>query len=93
VAESTNYVPTAIYAAPMLDTEGEVLGVVSVLDPVVDEASDWTLDVLGAIAGLMALLTTATAGTSEPPERLARLGSDVLRVVASWQSGEPGHQE
>jgi len=92
VAESTKYVPTAIYAAPMLDTEGEVLGVVSVLDPVVDEASDWTLDVLGTIAGLMALVTAATAGTSESPEPLARLGSDVLRLVASWQSGEPGHQ-
>jgi signal transduction protein with GAF and PtsI domain len=93
VAESTNYVPTAIYAAPMLDSTGEVLGVVSVLDPAVDEASDWTLDVLGTIADLMASVTTATTGTSESPQPLARLGSDVLRLVASWQSGEPGHLE
>src|SRR3954465_14695281 len=55
VAESTHYVPNAIYAAPMLDAAGEVLGVASVLDPVVDETSDWTLHVLGTIAGLMAM--------------------------------------
>ena len=92
VAESTHYVPTAIYAAPMLDAGGEVLGVVSVLDPVVDESSDWTLKVLGTMAGLMALVTTATAGTDPAAQPLARLGSDVLRLVASWQAGEPGRQ-
>jgi signal transduction protein with GAF and PtsI domain len=93
VAESTQYVPTAIFAAPMLDAEGEVLGVVSVLDPVLDETSDWTLHVLGTIAGLMALLITATAGASEPASQpLAELGSDVLRLVASWEAGETGRQ-
>lgn len=90
VAESTHYVPTAIYAAPMLDPGGEVLGVVSVLDPDVDESSDWTLKVLGTIAGLLALVTSATAGTDPAAQPLARLGSDVLRLVASWQAGEPG---
>ena len=91
VAESTNYVPTAIYAAPMIDSDGEVLGVVSVLDPVVDETSDWTLNVLGTIAGLMALVATATAGASGAGSQpLAQLGSDVLRLVASWQAGESG---
>ncbi len=92
VAESTHYVPTAIYAAPMLDAEGEVLGVASVLDPVVDETSDWTLNVLGTIAGLMALVTTASAGADPSAQPLARLGSDVLRLVASWQA-EPGRAE
>ena len=43
VAESTNYVPSSILAAPMMTTEGEVMGVTSVLDPSVEEASDWTL--------------------------------------------------
>jgi hypothetical protein len=90
VAESTHYVPTAIYAAPLLDAEGEVVGVMSVLDPAVDESSDWTLDVLGTIAGLTALVVTAAAGESGAPQPLAQLGSDVLRVVASWQSGGPG---
>lgn len=86
VAESTHYVPTAIYAAPMLDASGEVVGVASVLDPVVDETSDWTLHVLGTIAGLMALVTTATAGTDPSEQPLARLGSDVLRLVETWRS-------
>ncbi len=91
VAESTHYVPTAIYAAPMLDAEGEVLGVASVLDPVVDETSDWTLHVLGTIAGLMAMVTTATAAeTSQEPPPLARLGDDVLRLVEAWRAAEPG---
>src|SRR3954462_901055 len=93
VAESTNYVPTAIYAAPMIDSDGEVLGVVSVLDPVVDETSDWTLNVLGTIAGLIATVATTTANAAEPAAKpLARLGSDVLRLVASWQAGESGRQ-
>jgi signal transduction protein with GAF and PtsI domain len=91
VAESTNYVPTAIYAAPMLDAEGEVLGVASVLDPVVDETSDWTLHVLGTIAGLIAMVTTVTAGeTSQDSPPLARLGDDVLRLVEAWRAAEPG---
>jgi signal transduction protein with GAF and PtsI domain len=93
VAESTRYVPTAIYAAPMLDPDGEVLGVASVLDPVVDETSDWTLHVLGTIAGLMAMVTTATAGADPAAQPLARLGSDVLRLVESWQAPEPGGSE
>lgn len=90
VAESTHYVPTAIYAAPMLDAEGEVLGVASVLDPVVDEASDWTLNVLGALAGMVAMLVAARAEApvaDAPP--LARLGSEVLRLVESWESSRP----
>jgi signal transduction protein with GAF and PtsI domain len=94
VAESTHYVPTAIYAAPMLDADGEVLGVASVLDPVVDETSDWTLNVLGTIAALMALVVTTGSGTGSGPvaeeaRPLARLGSDVLRLVESWQSRGP----
>jgi signal transduction protein with GAF and PtsI domain len=90
VAESTHYVPTAIYAAPMLDAEGEVLGVLSVLDPVVDESSDWTLNVLGTMAGLIALVSAAPSGTPTSAQPLAQLGSDVLRLVASWQTGETG---
>jgi signal transduction protein with GAF and PtsI domain len=93
VAESTHYVPTAIYAAPMLDEEGEVLGVASVLDPVVDETSDWTLNVLGTIAGLMALVTTATPAADRSAQPLAGLGGEVLRVVEAWQAGRAGSSE
>jgi signal transduction protein with GAF and PtsI domain len=94
VAESTHYVPDAIYAAPMLDAQGEVLGVASVLDPTVDETSDWTLHVLGTIAGMMALVTTATATPSGPAAQpLAGLGGDILRLVESWRSEQSGGSE
>jgi len=88
-------VPDAIYAAPMLDADGEVLGVASVLDPAVEETSDWTLHVLGTIAGLMALVTTATAVTSQPAgqQPLADLGGDLLRLVESWRGGRTGRSE
>ncbi len=33
IAEATAYVPTAILAAPLLDDEGETIGVIEVLDP------------------------------------------------------------
>jgi signal transduction protein with GAF and PtsI domain len=90
VAESTHYVPTAIYAAPMLDAQGEVLGVASVLDPVVDEASDWTLNVLGTMAGMMAMLVDrADEPRVADAQPLARLGSEVLRLVESWGSTRP----
>lgn len=90
VAESTNYVPNAIVAAPILDARGEVLGVASVLDPTVDEASDWTLHVLGTIAGLVGLVVTATAGADPASAPLAALGRDVLRLVESWEPPAPG---
>jgi len=90
VAESTNFVPNAIFAAPILDAQGEVLGVASVLDPAVDEASDWTLHVLGTLAGLIGLVVTATSVADPASAPLARLGRDVLRLVESWQPPGPG---
>ncbi|MCW2764159.1 MAG: hypothetical protein JWO11_118 [Nocardioides sp.] len=33
IAEATEYVPTSILAAPLLDPEGETIGVIEVLDP------------------------------------------------------------
>jgi signal transduction protein with GAF and PtsI domain len=90
VAESTNYVPSSILAAPMMTAEGEVMGVTSVLDPSVEEASDWTLQVLGTLASQLALLLAGGHGPSTPSPTEA-LGRDVLRVVDAWQAGQPGH--
>ncbi len=90
VAESTNYVPSSLLAAPMMTTEGEVMGVTSVLDPSVEEASDWTLQVLGTLASQMALLLAGGPGRSTPSPT-DDLGRDVLRVVEAWQAGQPGH--
>ena len=88
VAESTNYVPTAILAAPLTTPEGEVIGVTSLLDPSVEEASDWTLQVLGTLASQMALLVTAVRATepaSAETQGLEVLARDVLRAVRRWQ--------
>ena len=91
VAESTQYVPSSILAAPMMSADGEVVGVTSVLDPSVDEASDWTLQVLGTLASHIAMLVgREDAGTATPAGEqtgsLDGLGRDVLRVVEAWQS-------
>jgi GAF domain-containing protein len=51
LAESTQYVPDALMAAPLLD-RGEVLGVIEVLDPVPQSRSDLAeLDLLLLFAG------------------------------------------
>ena len=90
VAESTQYVPSSILAAPMMSAEGEVVGVTSVLDPSVDEASDWTLQVLGTLASHLAMLLGGGAATvaqaDDETGSLDGLGRDVLRVVEAWQS-------
>src|SRR4051794_26558644 len=90
VAESTAYVPRAILAAPLMGGDGEVLGVLSVLDPAVDQTSDWVLRVLGTGASLVALLVeTGTAAAPGVPGRDVR-GRDVPGVVGGGRSGEAG---
>lgn len=80
VAESTHYVPASILAAPLFDDDGEVSGVLSLLDPRVDQATDWTLAVLGTLASLVGLL--AAAGEPDAgDDRLAALGRRVLTAV------------
>jgi signal transduction protein with GAF and PtsI domain len=94
VAESTQYVPSSILAAPLMSSDGDVLGVTSVLDPAVDEASDWTLHVLGTLASHMALLLSpgrAEAAEASASASLDGLGRDVLRLVETFQSdGQSG---
>lgn len=89
VAEATNYVPSAILAAPLVTPEGEVIGVTSVLDPSVDEASDWTLHVLGTLASHMALLVVGARAADPGADGYADLGHDVLRVVREWLAARP----
>jgi GAF domain-containing protein len=90
VAESTAYVPRAILAAPLMDADGEVLGVLSVLDPVVDETSDWVLRMLGTGASLVALLVGAEPSATAEITGLDLLGRDVLRVVEQWRTDAAG---
>ncbi len=88
VAESTHYIPTALLAAPMFDAQGEVLGVLSVLDPAVDESSDWTLAVLGTLASQVAALVVAVRrapAAAADASRLEALGRRVLDAVEDYE--------
>lgn len=64
VAEQTHYVPTTVMAAPMFQPDGEVLGVLSVLDPAIDQYDGWGLDVLGTLAAQIATIATIATSTS-----------------------------
>lgn len=85
VAETTHYVPTSILAAPFFDSAGDVAGVVSVLDPTVDQAADWALAVLGTVATLVGGLVGRGAGPHG--SRLEELGRTVLAAVTSYDAG------
>ena len=79
VAESTRYVPNQILAAPLLSPDGEVLGVIEVLDPRVEETTDWAITVLGTVAALLAMLVVRRS--ADPDDGLAALGRQVLETV------------
>lgn len=82
VAESTRYVPRSILAAPMFDSDGEVLGVMSVLDPGVDPPGGWGLAVLGTLASQVAALVVLGHATPAPTASpLEELGRRVMAAV------------
>lgn len=83
VAEATHYVPTSLLAAPVFDDDGEVLGVLEVLDPSVEAASDWALAVLATLAAQVGSLVSAQRRTvaDGDADRLADLGRAVVDLV------------
>jgi signal transduction protein with GAF and PtsI domain len=96
VAEATDYVPITILAAPLLDPDGETLGVLEVLDPVRPDGGARLGTQGGTAAELAALTVVASqvavvvrllqaAGGPAPAE--AALVRDVLAAVASYRSG------
>ena len=88
VAESTAYIPRAILAAPLMGGDGDVLGVLSVLDPTVDQSSDWTLAVLGTLASQVAALVVAirrAPAAAADATRLETLGRRVLEAVEEYE--------
>ncbi|MEO5853673.1 MAG: GAF domain-containing protein [Nocardioides sp.] len=86
VAEATHYVPTSLLAAPLFDDEGEALGVLSVLDPGVEESSEWTLAVLGTLASQVAALVCAVrrAPAAAQTSRLEALARRVLEATQDY---------
>jgi GAF domain-containing protein len=81
VAESTNYVPRTVLAAP-LEYRGEIAGVLEVLDPTSGGAdTGHDLEVLGVVAAQVAALLQLTEGGS---------GQDELEgLVSSLRSASP----
>lgn len=71
IAESTEYVPRAILAAPLLRRDGEVLGVMEVLDATGDAGTGRDLDVLALIAAQLAVVVQLAG-------RYDRLGAMVV---------------
>lgn len=68
VAEATEYVPNVVLAVPIPLPDGEVGGVLEVLDPATDISSGWPLAVLGTYATLVGLLLADRgAGTLSEP--------------------------
>ena len=87
VAEATHYVPTSLLAAPLFDDEGEPLGVLSVLDPGVEESSEWTLAVLGTLASQVAALVCVVRRAPDAAEksRLEALARRVLEATEDYR--------
>lgn len=88
VAETTRYVPTSMLVSPMFGPDGDVTGVVSVLDPGVDQGADWTLAVLGTLASHLAtILELAPSGAQQGrgESRWERLGREVLAAVDEFR--------
>lgn len=80
LAESTEYVPNSLMAAPLIDAGGEVLGVLEVLDPVPQSRSDLAeLDLL-----LLFAAQAATALRMVLAQR-ARQASEVAALDAVAQ--------
>ena len=76
VAESTDYVPTTILAAPVVDSSGETAGVIEVLDPGGESReSGRDLSVLGLVASQLAAVVRLGA-------MYDALGAGLLRTLA-----------
>ncbi|WP_193315187.1 GAF domain-containing protein [Nostocoides sp. F2B08] len=103
VAEATEYVPRSVLAVPVSSGQGDMLGVLEVLDPATDLGSGWPLAVLGTCASLVGLLLDRSQGTAErlrPAELAAGLAdgdfrstqhaAEVLSAVAEHLRGRRG---
>jgi signal transduction protein with GAF and PtsI domain len=76
VAESTDYVPTTILAAPVVDAAGETAGVIEVLDPAAgSRETGRDLAVLGLVASQLASVVRLSA-------LYDALGAGLLRTLA-----------
>lgn len=86
IAEATDYVPSTIMAAPLTNAAGDVLGVLEVLDPEVDAASDWALAVLGTFASFVAAILPDSSDSPVPESIRAKadLADQILAATADY---------
>ena len=82
IAEQTGYVPSSIMAAPLLGADGEVLGVIEVLDRSgAHDNSGRDLDVLGTLAqqlaAIVALAPDSEAGSAPKEDGLQQAVRDL----------------
>jgi GAF domain-containing protein len=76
VAESTDYVPNDILAAPVVDDHGETVGVIEVLDPTIQSADGaQDLVVLGLVGRMLGSIVRLSA-------LYDALGTGLLRTLA-----------
>lgn len=80
IAEATEYVPTTILAAPLLDPEGETIGVIEVLDPLHSGGDSFLAGQRGTGAELAVL--TVVASQISSVVRLSGLVESVPGVPA-----------
>lgn len=90
VAESTSFVPTTLLAVPLVDDDGEVIGVLSVLDPARDPGQEAQLAGRSGTAAELAILAvlgsrlSAGLSATERDAGLATLAGDdeLLAAIA-----------
>lgn len=89
IAESTDYVPRSIVAVPVIASDGEVAGVLSVLDPAVDASAGWALSVLGSFGTMLGrLLERPTHPSGEPGSPAPDLAAALDRMSGHGRAGE-----
>lgn len=89
IAESTEYVPHTIVAVPILSADGDVVGVLSVLDPAVDASSGWSLAVLGTLGTLVGHLLEPPGS---PPVGPTDDRAELAHLVAGLSRGPAGRR-
>lgn len=90
VAESTDYVPTTILAAPIFDPAGDTLGVIEVLDPASVSAD---LAVLGVLASFLGRLIALHRGADDALLRtVSGLDADERLALSAFLSAFHGRR-
>lgn len=88
IAESTEYVPSTIVAVPILSADGDVVGVLSVLDPAVDASSGWSLSVLGTLGTMVGRLLEGPEPVAPAPVEPQDLEALLARIGEHGPAGE-----